>query len=263
LVHYDVYIALRIPHLYNTFIRPSITRSDRFRFLLAVLTGDFMIVLASGSPRRRELMALLGVEVEIAKPDIDESQQPQEAPFDFVQRLSREKAEVVATQGNEGIVVAADTIVVAPRGAVLGKPRDEAEARAMLTELRGKTHKVFTGVTLINRATRKEISDVCESKVRLREMSDAEIEAYVASGDPMDKAAAYAIQNSEVAPVEQVIGCPANVMGLPMCHVVRSLRRHGEEIPASEPHNCQISYGGYYCAIADHVMPGVNKGVIP
>jgi septum formation protein len=223
-----------------------------------------MIILASGSPRRRELMALLGVEVQIAKPDVDESQHPGEPPFDFVQRLSREKAETVATQGDEGIVVAADTIVVAPGGSVMGKPRDEADARAMLTSLRGKEHKVFTGVTLINRATGKVISDVCESKVKLREMSDEEIEAYIASGDPMDKAAAYAIQNSEVAPVEQVVGCPANVMGLPMCHVVRSLRRHGVEVPPSEPHTCQIAYGGYYCAIAEHVMPGLtNKGMIP
>ncbi len=223
-----------------------------------------MIVLASGSPRRRELMALLGIEVEVAKPDVEEIQQPGEPPFDFVQRLSREKAEAVAARRDGGIVVAADTIVVAPGGIVMGKPRDADDARAMLTALRGKEHKVFTGVTLINCATGKAISDICESKVRLREMSDAEIDDYIASGDPMDKAAAYAIQNSDVAPVEQVVGCPANVMGLPMCHVVRSLRRHGEAIPPAPPHDCRIAYGGYYCAIAAQVMPGLTTiGIIP
>lgn len=223
-----------------------------------------MIILASGSPRRRELMALLGVEVEIAKPDVDESQQPDEAPFDFVQRLGREKAEAVIAQGRAGIIVAADTIVVAPGGNVMGKPKDEADAHAMLTTLQGTTHKVLTGVTLINSTTGKVISDVCESKVRLREMSSAEIDSYIATGDPMDKAAAYAIQNREVAPVEQVVGCPANVMGLPMCHVVRSLRRHGEAMPQSAAHECQITYGGYYCAIAEYVMPGLtDKGIIP
>ncbi len=223
-----------------------------------------MLILASGSPRRRELMALLGVEVEIIKPDIDESQHEGEAPFDFVQRLSREKAEVVTTQGKEGFVIAADTIVVST-GVVMGKPADEADAHRMLSELQGDTHKVLTGVTVTNRATGKVISDVCESKVRLRVMREDEINAYIATGDPMDKAAAYAIQNSEFAPVEQVIGCPANVMGLPMCHVVRSLRRHGAEIPHdTQPHECNITYGGYYCTIAEFVMPGLtDKGVIP
>lgn len=223
-----------------------------------------MITLASGSPRRRDLMALLGVDVEIIKPDIDESQHEGEAPFDYVQRLSREKAAAVTTQGDEGFVIAADTIVVSS-GVVMGKPRDEADAHRMLSELQGNTHKVLTGVTVTNRATGKVISDVCESKVRLRTMRDDEINAYIATGDPMDKAAAYAIQNSDVAPVEQVIGCPANVMGLPMCHVVRALRRHGADLPQNTPpHDCNITYGGYYCAIAEFVMPGLtDTGVIP
>lgn len=222
------------------------------------------LTLASGSPRRRELMVLLGVPVQVIKPDTDETQQVGEAPVDYVQRLSREKAQAVGERVSVGMVVAADTIVVAPGGEVMGKPRDEDDARRMLTLLRGRDHKVMTGVTVVNAETGKAITDLCESKVHLRDMTDDEITGYIASGDPMDKAAAYAIQNTDVAPVERVIGCPANVMGLPMCHVVRSLRRHGADMPESEPHDCQVTYGGYYCAIAEHVMPGLSdKGVIP
>lgn len=223
-----------------------------------------MLILASGSPRRRELMALLNTEVRVDVPDIDERLHDAEAPADYVLRLSREKAAAVSGRYTEGMVVAADTIVVARGGEVMGKPRDTDDARRMLTQLRGVSHKVLTGVTIVNVATGKIISDVCESKVQIRAMEDAEIDAYIATGDPMDKAAAYAIQNSEYAPVEQVIGCPANVMGLPMCHVVRSLRRHGTELPDSTPRTCQITYGGYYCAIAEQVMPGLtDKGIIP
>ena len=222
------------------------------------------LILASGSPRRRELMALLGVLVQVIKPDTDETQHVGEPPVDYVQRLSREKAQAVGATLTAGMVVAADTIVVAPGGEVMGKPRDEADARRMLTVLRGRDHKVLTGVTVVNAETGKTITDLCESKVHLRDMTDEEITDYIASGDPMDKAAAYAIRNTDVAPVERVIGCPANVMGLPMCHVVRSLRRHGAELPKSEPQECQMTYGGYYCAIAEQVMPGLNdKGVIP
>lgn len=222
------------------------------------------LVLASASPRRRELMALLGLPLTVLKPDIDETQQPGEAPVDYVQRLSREKAQAIAAQGEQGLLVAADTIVVAPGGEVLGKPRDADDARRMLRQLRGQSHKVLTGMTVLYGATGKAITDVCESQVTIRPMTDDEITAYIASGDPMDKAAAYAIQNVEFAPVEQVVGCPANVMGLPMCHVVRALRRLGVELPDSAPLACRMTYGGYYCAITDIAMPGLTeRGIIP
>ncbi|MDQ4078172.1 MAG: Maf family protein [Chloroflexota bacterium] len=215
------------------------------------------LILASASPRRRELLAMLDLPFTVESPGVDESLREREPPYEYVQRLSMAKATAVAKDHKEGLVIAADTIVVL-LGEILGKPADEADARDMLKRLRGKQHRVLTSVSVCNAATGKTITDVCESKVTIRQMSDEEIGAYVASGDPMDKAAAYAIQNVAFAPVEQVVGCPANVMGLPMCHVVRTLRRHGLELPPSEPLGCRIQYG-YHCAIAERVMPGLDE----
>jgi septum formation protein len=215
------------------------------------------LILASASPRRHELVEMLDVPFTVETPDIDESELPREAPAEYVQRLSRDKAATIAARHDEGVIVAADT-TVAFKGRIIGKPRDEAEAREMLQALQGEQHRVLTGVTVQDAATGKAITDLCESKVRLRAMSEAEIEAYVESGDPLDKAAAYAIQNVEFAPVEVVVGCPANVMGLPLCHVIRSLRRLGVSLPPSEPLDCRIQYG-YYCAITERVMPGVGE----
>ncbi len=221
------------------------------------------LVLASGSPRRRELLATLRLPFTVQSPDVDESVQAGEAPFAYVQRLSVAKAAAVAPSLAEGMVVAADTIVVL-QGNILGKPRDAEEASEMLRRQRGSQHRVLTSVTAHDAATGKAVTDVCESKVTLRMMSDEEIAAYVATGDPLDKAAAYAIQNTEFAPVEQVVGCPANVMGLPMCHVVRALRRQGVTLPASPATSCDITYGGYYCNLTEQVMPGLTeRGVLP
>lgn len=221
------------------------------------------LILASGSPRRRELLGLLKLPFTVDKPDVDETIRPGEPPVEYVERLSREKAAAVAARHEAGIVVAADTIVV-HRGEVLGKPEDEAHAREMLRRLRGEQHRVLTAVTVQDAATGKAITELCDSKVRLRAMGDQEIDDYIATGDPMDKAAAYAIQNVQFAPAEEVVGCPANVMGLPMCHVLRSFRRLGIPLPPSEPQACQITYGGYYCAIADQVMPGLtDRGSLP
>ncbi len=215
------------------------------------------LILGSSSPRRRELLALLRLPYSIQSPDIDESVQAGEAPFAYVQRLSQSKAAAVAQAHEAGTILAADTIVVL-LGEIMGKPRDEADARDMLQRLRGTQHRVLTSVSVRDATTDKTITDVCESKVTIRAMGDEEIAAYVATGNPMDKAAAYAIQNVEFAPVEQVVGCPTNVMGLPMCHVVRSLRRLGVDLPPSEPLGCRIQYG-YHCAIAEEAMPGLNE----
>ncbi|MBA3534092.1 MAG: septum formation protein Maf [Ardenticatenales bacterium] len=214
------------------------------------------IVLASASPRRRELLAMLALPFEVEKTDTDESVQPREAPADYVQRLSREKAEAGAVHHPEAVVIAADTIVVY-LGEIMGKPRDEAHAREMLQRLRGQSHRALTGVSVRDGATGKTLTDLCDTKVTMRDMSDEEIDAYIASGETMDKAAAYGIQNIEFAPVAQVVGCPANVMGLPLCHVVRSLRRQGVELPPSPPLECRVQYG-YYCTIAEDVMPGLT-----
>jgi septum formation protein len=214
---------------------------------------DQYLILASGSPRRRELMALLEVPFEVRVPAVEEQPQPGEVPAMLPQRLSKIKAQWVARQVGAGIVVAADTIVV-HKGEILGKPRDAGHAVAMLRRLRGERHLVLSGVTVIDVGAGKQITELCESKVWLRSMDDAEIAAYVASGDPLDKAAAYAIQNAAFAPVVRVVGCPANVMGLPVCHVVRNLRRLGLELPPTPPTRCEMRYG-YMCALAEYVMP--------
>jgi MAF protein len=213
------------------------------------------IILASGSPRRRELMGLLGVPFDVHAPDVDEQTHPGEIPAELPQRISRLKAERVARDVGHGIVVAADTIVV-HKGDVLGKPNDADDALAMLRRLRGESHLVLSGVTVMDAESKKQINELCESRVLLRPMEDAEIERYVGSGDPLDKAAAYAIQNTEFAPVAQVVGCPANVMGLPMCHVVRNLRRLGVVLPTTTPTRCDMRYG-YTCALTDYVLTGV------
>jgi MAF protein len=201
-------------------------------------------------------MALLEIPFKVRVPAVKERLQPGEVPAAVPQRFSKIKAEWVAREAGAGIVVAADTIVV-HKGEILGKPRDAEHAVAMLRRLRGERHLVLSGVTVMDVGTGKQITELCESKVWLRPMGDAEIETYVATGDPLDKAAAYAIQNAEFAPVVRVAGCPANVMGLPVCHVVRNLRRLGLELPPTSPTRCEVRYG-YVCALADYVMPAAE-----
>lgn len=215
------------------------------------------LFLASASPRRRELMGFLGVPFEIRLPAVDESLIPGEPPEEAPLRISRLKAEAVARELDCGFLVAADTMVV-HRGDILGKPHDAAEARAMLRRLRGERHRVLSGLTVMDAGTGRQIARLCESQVWLRPMGDEEIEAYVESGDPLDKAAAYAIQHAGFVPVARVVGCPANVMGLPMCRVVHSLRSLGLELPVSPATRC---LDGQRCALADYVLPESLRGL--
>lgn len=215
------------------------------------------LVLASGSPRRHELLSLLEIPFEVRVADIDETPLPGEPPVNVPQRLSRLKAEAVAGEMDAGLIIGADTVVV-HKGEILGKPDDGEEAAAMLRRLREERHRVFSGLTIMDAATGKQITDLCETKIWLRSMTDEEITRYVAGGDPMDKAAGYAIQNDEFAPVSKAVGCPANVMGLPMCHVVRNLRRFGIELPSTQPTQCAIRFG-YHCALTEYVMPGAEQ----
>lgn len=214
------------------------------------------IILASASPRRQQLMAELGIPFDVWVPQVDERPRPAEIPAEVPQRISRLKAEWVARQVKDAIVVAADTVVV-HRGVILGKPRDAAHACEMLRRLRAERHLVLSGVSVLDNASGKLVAELCETTVWLRDMDDAEIETYVSSGDPLDKAAAYAIQNAEFRPVSRVVGCPANVMGLPMCHVVRSLRRVGVKLPPSPAMRCDMRFG-YTCALTQCVMPGLG-----
>jgi septum formation protein len=188
--------------------------------------SSLRFILASGSPRRRELLASLGITFEVVKPDIDETQHPAEAPYDYVHRLSREKATaVVAKIAAPAWVLAADTVVILAadtigvmEGEVLGKPGDADEARDMLRRLRGRDHVVCTGLTLLRLGDAPAEPDtrLTMTTVTMRDYSDAEIDAYIATGDPFDKAGSYAIQHEGFHPVARIDGSHTNVMGLPI-----------------------------------------------
>lgn len=175
------------------------------------------LVLASASPRRRELLATLGAEFSVLVPEIDETPLPGEKPRAFAERLAEEKACAV---GAEGIVVAADTIVVLDE-TILGKPTDAAHARQMLTSLSGNTHEVITGVCVKNPERTVVFSVV--TQVLFRDLEESEIEDYIASGCPMDKAGAYAIQGGAAHMVRAIEGSYTNVVGLPLCELHETL----------------------------------------
>lgn len=183
------------------------------------------MILASQSPRRIELMREAGFDTRVIPANIDETALPDEGPFDLVERLARAKAAAVAEEhAEEGEpVVAADTIV-ALGGELLGKPADEADARRMLHALSGKTHQVATGVCIVRDGSAESFVDITD--VTFYELSHDEIDAYVATGEPMDKAGAYGIQGQYGRMlVEKIDGDFYNVVGLPIAKVVRALSR--------------------------------------
>ena len=174
---------------------------------------SFRLILASGSPRRRELLARMGYRFEILVPDVDEHV---EGPArEVVGILSLRKARAAAAQLSDGIVIASDTLV-SLNGEALGKPADAQDARRMLLELSGNTHEVFTGVALIDAASGRTLSRVVRTGVRFRDLSDEEICAYIRTGEPMDKAGAYAIQGGAHGFVEALDGSYENVIGFPV-----------------------------------------------
>jgi septum formation protein len=206
-----------------------------------VFSGDWGIrrlILASSSPRRRQLLSLLGVPFVIKARAVDETSLPGEAPSEMVLRISRTKATAMPDIGPDELVIAADTTVVL-EGQVLGKPASASEAIQMLSRLRGRPHLVYTGLALWHPASRRMIFELGQSQVWMRTYSEEEIARYVASGDPLDKAGAYAIQDPGFEPVSRVDGCWLNVMGLPLCHLRRGLARAGVVVPASVPKACQ------------------------
>jgi len=176
------------------------------------------LILASSSPRRRELLAGLGLRFEIIKPDIDESRRAAEDLVEYAERLSREKAEAVARMLDErpALIISADTIVM-DGDELLGKPADDADARRMLRLLRGREHAVVTAFTLYRAGDApRTITGHARTAVEMRAFSEAEIDAYVATGDPLDKAGAYGIQNEDFRPVARIEGSYSNVVGLPL-----------------------------------------------
>jgi len=195
-----------------------------------------VLVLASGSPRRRELLKRLRLDYEVRAADIDESPHLGEQPTALARRLAETKA--VAVSGD--LVLAADTVVA--RGATLyAKPADEADAARMLRELAGRDHVVITGVALASRG--RVVVRALASHVSMRVFTEQEIAAYVASGDPLDKAGAYAVQNEQFRPVERLTGCRCNVVGFPIGVVGGLLREAGVEPPVAEAAACP--YGAF------------------
>ena len=173
---------------------------------------SFRLILASGSPRRRELLKGMGYTFEIIVPNVDENVQRKAS--EVVEILANRKAEAVARTQKDGIVIASDTLV-SYDGKALGKPVDPADARRMLKTLSDNTHEVFTGVTVIDAANGRRISRVVRTGVRFRALTDEEIDAYIATGEPMDKAGAYAIQGGAHGFVEKLEGSYENVIGFP------------------------------------------------
>jgi septum formation protein len=196
------------------------------------------LILASGSPRRRQLLSLLGLPFIIKAAGVDERPFDGESPTDLVLRVSQAKAHAVRNGRPDDLIVAADTIVVLD-GMVLGKPADGDDATRMLRQLRGRPHLVYSGVSVWHPASQQTICELGESTVWMRDYTDEEIATYVASGDPLDKAGAYAIQHPGFDPVARLEGCRLNVMGLPLCHLGRALARFGVVIPADVPGSCQ------------------------
>ena len=184
------------------------------------------LILASQSPRRRQLLGLFDIPFAVRAADIDEHMDPEKAPFDEVARVSRMKALAVEREKDD-VVIAADTIVVC-RGRVLGKPRDEADAVEMLTLLSGRDHQVMTGLTVL----RGEKSVTCTevTDIHFRPLNQKEIEKYVRSGEPMDKAGAYGIQGGAALFAEKMVGDYYNVMGLPVCRLGQILREVAPEL---------------------------------
>ncbi|HJC40630.1 MAG TPA: septum formation inhibitor Maf [Candidatus Intestinimonas pullistercoris] len=183
------------------------------------------LILASGSPRRRQLLEQIGLTFVVRSSDVDESVSPGLTPAQVVESLSARKGEAVAAEAAPGdLVLSADT-VVALDGAILGKPRDRAEAEAMLTALSGRTHQVYTGVTLLQDGRRLTGHEV--TAVTFRPLSPGEIAAYVSTGEPMDKAGAYGIQGLGALLVERLEGDYFNVMGLPLCRLGEMLAQFG------------------------------------
>ena len=175
------------------------------------------LILASSSPRRRQLLTMTGRAFSIQSASIDETPLPEEHPVAYVLRLARQKARASADGVPPGsLILAADT-TVADEDGLLGKPADPAEAAAMLRRLRGRTHQVYTAVALFEPDSGNLRSEHCRTDVHMRDYSDAEMQVYIDSGDPLDKAGAYAIQHTGFHPVDRIDGCYANVVGLPVC----------------------------------------------
>jgi len=216
------------------------------------------LILASNSPRRRQLLALLGLDFQVVPADVDETPFPGEPAVDYVLRLAAGKATWVRDNVEpNAVIIAADTTVT-DKGQILGKPRGETEASDMLRQLRGRVHQVYSGVAIASNGNLITVS--VGTDVPMRRYSDDEIQRYVASGDPLDKAGAYAIQHVGFHPVEKLGGCYANVMGLPLCHLTKAMRSLDLSLNGKTSDSCQ-NYIGYQCPVFSEILDGPDYKV--
>jgi septum formation protein len=188
------------------------------------------VVLASSSPRRKELLEKTGLKFIVDAAEINEDHGRAVKPAELAKTISLEKANVVAARHPRSIIIAADTFGVLD-GRLLGKPRDEDEARRMLGRMGGRRHRVITGFTILDTETGKAVSKAVETMVYFRKLDGEEIEAYVRTGEPLDKAGAYAIQGLGALLVDRIEGDYYNVIGLPLSSLARELKRFGVILP--------------------------------
>jgi septum formation protein len=202
----------------------------------------YQLVLASASPRRQQFLRDLGLTFSILATDIDETPRPGETPINLAHRLAEAKAQAAAQrlahQTTRSLVIGADT-VVALCSTLLGKPADDQEATAMLHLLRNQVHQVHSGVSIFATDSGRHLTRVNTTDVLMRNYTDAEIAAYVATGDPLDKAGAYAVQHREFAPVQSLTGCISGVIGLPLPDLRDLLLAFGIALPTAIVSVCQ------------------------
>jgi septum formation protein len=215
------------------------------------------LLLASGSPRRRELLHVLGLPFRVAVPPGEETTAPSDDARCQASNLARMKALSLAGRNTGDLIVAADTLVVLD-GRVLGKPEGVASARRVLRALRGRQHQVITGLAILPPSTDAPSVQAVETQVWMRPYRDDEIAAYVARGEPFDKAGSYAIQDPLFRPVERIEGCYANVMGLPLCHLFCALKRAGVTLPATPLEACQ-AHTGHRCLVAEAILTSGDR----
>jgi septum formation protein len=216
-------------------------------------------ILASKSPRRQMLLRNLINHFIVLETDIDETTQSGEDPPDFVLRLASEKAFAAGKKLDEStlqnlVVIAADTIVV-DREKMLGKPNDAADAKNILDRLKNRTHQVLSGIAVYQLETQQIQSRTVLTEVKMRNYSEKEVQEYINSGDPFDKAGAYAIQNDAFNPAPDFKGCFANVMGLPLCHLSLLLREANLEMDSRVADRCQESIH-YQCPVYSQILTG-------
>jgi MAF protein len=233
-----------------------------------VAMSEPVLVLASASARRRELLALLGLPFVVHAANVDEIAHPGESPAQLAARLSATKAAAVRGQlagrpprESGRLIVGADT-VVALGGEMFGKPDGPADAARMLRALRGKTHTVVSAVAVVEAATGRAAIRISSTQVTMRDYSDAEIEAYVASGDPGDKAGAYAIQHVGFRPVAHIEGCYTGVVGLPLGALVKALAHFGvfPSVPGGVATACSEWSGQPCCLATGASAPAPSSG---